>query len=180
MATHIAFLRAINLGAKRRFPAADICRVANQAGFAHAETYLNTGNLKVTSSLRSSAKVAAALATAFEADRRFEVPTIAFTPDELAAIVAGIEAVRADVGSPVRWYTTLYAEAPSDAAAQAAMAEEFPGERLVVKGRAAHALIDAETGIHGSKLLASSSFRALGVGTSRTDKVLATLAAKWS
>ena len=78
--TYIAFLRAINLGAKRKFPQAAIVAAAESAGFTDVETYINTGNVRVTTSLRSRAKVEAVLEKAFAAEAGFEVPTIVFTP----------------------------------------------------------------------------------------------------
>ena len=79
MPTYVAFLRAINLGATRKFPKDAIKAAAEKAGFTDVETYINTGNLRVTTRMRSRAKVEAALEKAFLEDRGFEVPTIAFT-----------------------------------------------------------------------------------------------------
>ena len=65
MPTYIAFLRAINLGANRKFPKDAIKAAAEGAGFTDVETYINTGNVRVTTRLRSRAKVEAALEKAF-------------------------------------------------------------------------------------------------------------------
>ena len=86
MPTYIAFLRAINLGPTRKFPKDAIKAAAETAGFTDVETYINTGNVRVTTRLRSRAKVEAALEKAFLEDRGFEVPTIVFTPAEITAI----------------------------------------------------------------------------------------------
>ena len=84
-ATYIAFLRAINLGAKRKFPK-DAIKAAVEGPVHRVETYINTGNVRLTTPLRSRARVEAALEKAFLEDRGFEVPTIVFTPKELVAI----------------------------------------------------------------------------------------------
>ena len=55
------------------------------AGFTDVETYINTGNVRFDTPLRSRAKIEAALEKAFQADGGFEVPTIVFTPAELRA-----------------------------------------------------------------------------------------------
>ena len=90
-----AFLRAINLGAKRKFPKAAIVAAVEAAGFTDVETYINTGNVRFDTTLRSRAKIEAALEKAFVAERGFEVPTIVFTPKELRAIAEEAASLRA-------------------------------------------------------------------------------------
>ena len=51
----IAFLRAINLGAKRKFPKADIVAAVEAAGGRDVETYINTGNVRLTHELTERA-----------------------------------------------------------------------------------------------------------------------------
>ena len=86
MPTYAAFLRAINLGAVRKFPKAAIKAAVEGAGMTDVETYINTGNVRFTTPMRSRAKIEAALEKAFQADRDFEVPTFVFTPAELVEI----------------------------------------------------------------------------------------------
>src|SRR6476619_5383158 len=90
MPTYIAFLRAINVG-KRQFRKASIVKACEDAGFTDVETYINTGNVRVTTPLRSRAKVEAALEKAFRTEAGFEVPTIVLTPAELSAVAAYAE-----------------------------------------------------------------------------------------
>ncbi|WP_052327756.1 DUF1697 domain-containing protein [Serinicoccus marinus] len=72
MATHVAFLRAINLGARRQFPKDDILRVTEEAGFQSVATYINTGNVRLETRRRSRARIEARLEAAYLADRGFE------------------------------------------------------------------------------------------------------------
>ena len=83
MATYVGFLRAINLGAKRKFPKDAIVRATEAAGFTDVATYINTGNVRFDTTLRSRAKIEAALEEAYRAEAGFEVPTIVFTTKEL-------------------------------------------------------------------------------------------------
>ena len=76
MATYVAFLRAINLGAKRTFPKADLQRVVEETGACDVAVHLNTGNVRLTSRQRSTSAVEKTLEAAFLADRGFEVPTV--------------------------------------------------------------------------------------------------------
>ena len=68
MATYIGFLRAINLGATRKFPKASIIKAVEDAGFTEVATHINTGNVRFDTTLRSRAKIEAALEKAFEAE----------------------------------------------------------------------------------------------------------------
>ncbi len=174
---YIAFLRAINLGPTRKFPKADVQRVTEAAGGADVATHLNTGNVFLTSRLRSAAKVQSLLESAYAADRGFAVPTVVFTPAEVAAIAARGAALAAEHTPAGKHYVTLYAAPPAPEAVAAVGALTLPGERCVVEGRAAHALLDGD--IHDAKLFRSKEFKALGEGTARTQNVLATLADKW-
>src|ERR1700755_590914 len=91
MATYVAFLRAINLGANRKFPKDAIVAAVEGAGFTDVATYINTGNVRFDTTMRSRAKIEAALEEAFLADRGFEVPTIVFTQAELCEVAADAE-----------------------------------------------------------------------------------------
>ena len=86
--TYVAFLRAINLGPNRKFAKAAIVEAVEECGFTDVETYINTGNVRFTTSMRSRAKVEQALEKAFRKHAGFEVPTIVFTTAELRQIAA--------------------------------------------------------------------------------------------
>lgn len=177
MPTYVAFLRAINLGATRKFSQDAIKSATEAAGGRDVETYINTGNVRLTHSARSVAKVQQTLDKAYADAAGFEVPTIVFTAADLAALTARAEELHAEHDPAGQHYVTLYAVAPPAAAVEAAHALEHEGERVVVDGRAAYVLLDGT--IHTSKVLASKQFAALGKGTARTIKVLRTITGKW-
>ena len=56
MATYVAFLRAINVGG-RFAKMADLRAGLSDNGFGEVESYIQSGNLRFTSGLRSAAKV---------------------------------------------------------------------------------------------------------------------------
>lgn len=175
--TYVAFLRAINLGATRKFPKDAIRAATEKAGGSDVETYINTGNVRLTHSSRSVAKVQKALEEAYAAEAGFEVPTIVFTTRDLAALTERAEELHAEHDPAGQHYVTLYATAPTAATVEAAHALEHAGEAVVVDGRAAYVLLEGN--IHTSKLLSSKEFNALGKGTARTIKVLRTVTEKW-
>ena len=176
MPDYIAFLRAINLGANRKFPKADIIAATQAAGMTDVETHINTGNVRLTSTLRSRAKVRAALEEAYLADRGFAVPAIVFTVDELRAITERGSELRADNVEGSRHYVYLLHEPPPQAAVDAVHALDFPDERIIVEGRAAYGLVPS---VQGSRAFNSKELAALGEGTSRTITVLQAITAKW-
>jgi uncharacterized protein (DUF1697 family) len=175
--TYVAFLRAINLGARRKFPKDAIKAATEAAGGIDVETYINTGNVRLTHAARSVAKVQAALEEAYAAEAGFDVPTVVFTAGDLAALTARGEELHAEHDPGGQHYVTLFPAAPDAAAVAAAHALEHAGETVVVDGRAAYVLLDGD--IHTSRLLSSKEFTALGQGTARTIKVLRTVTAKW-
>ncbi len=177
VATYLAFLRAINLGARRKFPKDAIRAAVESAGGTGVQTYINTGNVLLTSGLGSGAEVEQALEAAFLADRGFEVPTIVFEPDELVAVAEHADRLWTELGEPAAHYVTLLkAPAPREAV-EALRDRSVAGEQLVVAGRAAHLVL--QHGYHESKLAGSAAMGKLGVGTARNVNVVRTLAERW-
>ena len=177
MPTYVAFLRAINLGARRKFPKDAIKAATEAAGGTDVETYINTGNVRLTHTARSVAKVQAALEEAYAAEVGFDVPTVVLTAADHAARTARGAELHAEHDPGGQHYVTLFPAAPDAAAVAAAHALEHAGETVVVDGRAAYVLLDGD--IHTSRLLSSKEFTALGQGTARTIKVLRTVTEKW-
>lgn len=178
MPTNLAFLRAINLGAKRVFPKDDIRRVVEAAGFTDVETHINTGNVRFSTPMRSRAKIETALESAFLADRGFEVPTIVFSAAEFAAIAREAERLSAENPGLARHYVYLMKdEPPAETAARVRALATAAGE-MVVLGRAAHALL--RPGYEAGTVDPLGAAKLLGVATNRNLNVVRTLAQKWT
>ncbi|MDF1606451.1 DUF1697 domain-containing protein [Nocardioides sp. YIM 152315] len=175
MATYVAFLRAINLGAKRKFAKASIVAAVEKAGFTGVETYINTGNVRFDTSLRSRARIETALEEAFAAEAGFEVPTIVFTQAELREIAA--DAGRFADGHEGRHYVSLLKEPPTAAQVEAVEAVGTAGEVAKVGGRAVHLLLGPD--YHTARLTNTVVEKHLGVATNRNLTVVRTLAEKW-
>ncbi|GAA4379702.1 DUF1697 domain-containing protein [Nocardioides caricicola] len=173
MATYIAFLRAINLGAKRKFPKDAIKAAVEAAGCTNVETYINTGNVRFDSTMRSRARIEAALEKAFLEDRGFEVPTIVFTPKELRAIAE--EA--AGFGHGGRHYVSLLKDDPTAEAIKAVEDLSTAEEVARVGGRAVHLLLGAN--YHEARLTNAAVEKKLGVSTNRNLTVIEALADRW-
>ena len=183
MPTHVTFLRAINLGAKRKFPKDAIIAAAQGAGFTDVATHLNTGNLLVSTSMRSRAKVESALEQAFLSDRGFAVPTIAFTPAGVSEIVADAAEIAAEVADEMpdlgMHYVSLLKEAPSAAVRREAEDASTETEILAIRGRAAHLLMAERDSYHQATLSNAWVEKRLGVATNRNLRVLRAISEKW-
>lgn len=177
MPTHIGFLRAVNVG-KRQFKTADLRSALERAGYAGVETYIQTGNIRITSPRRSRTSVETELEALFLADRGFDVPTIVFSPAELRAVaeeVARIGFVRPK--GEGGHYVNLMKEPIGDEAFAELQELTQDGIELIRQDRALHLLYDLPFGA-----AAKSSARAdrlLGVATNRSGKVVREIAEKW-
>lgn len=174
MHTWIAFLRAINLGATRKFPKAAIVAAVTAAGGTDVETYINTGNVRLDHELDDRAQVELTLEKAFEEAAGFPVPTICFTPAELRAVAE----YAAGLAHPGRHYVSLLKNEPSAELVAAILARKVDGEAARVDGRGVHLLLGEN--YHQAKLTNATIERALGVATNRNLTVITTLARKWA
>ena len=173
MATYIGFLRAINLGRNRKFPKASIIRAVEAAGFTDVATYINTGNVRFDTPLRSRAKIEAALEAAFEAEAGFAVPTVVFTQKELREIAEHA----ASFGHGGQHYVSVLKETPSAAAVKRLEESGSTDEVAKVGGRAVHLLIGEN--YHEARLTNAAVEKHLGVATNRNISVIRALAEKW-
>lgn len=177
MPDYVAFLRAINLGANRKFPKDDIRRVVEDIGFTDVETHINTGNVRFTTPMRSRAKIEKALEDAFAADRGFDVPSMVFTIDELAAIARDAVVLTAGRHGLERHYVYLLKEEPpADAVAEIEGRTTDAGE-MVVRGRVAHALLGP--GYQAGSVDPLGAAKLLGIATNRNVNVINALAERW-
>lgn len=175
MTTYVAFLRAINLGAKRKFPKDDIVRVTEAAGFMGVATHINTGNVRLETPMRSRARIEQALEQAYLEDRGFEVPTIVYSQAELREVHEHAVGVEHDG----HHYVALLRDAPTEAGVGRLRERAQPGERVEVGGRALHLLVGA-AGVSGTKLTNPLVEKCLGTtSTWRNPTVLAAITQKW-
>lgn len=177
MARHVAFLRAINLGAHRRLPKAVVEEAVRAAGGADVASHLNTGNVGFGIALRSRARIEAALEQAFLEAGGFEVPTVVLTPAEMHAVVATADAIDAERGSDVGHHVAFLKHEPTAGAVAALEAVVRPGERAVVAGRAVHLLLGPE--YHRAHLSNTVVERHLGTATARRVTVVREVVRRW-
>lgn len=176
MPTWIVFLRAINVGA-RRFPMAELGAALTGAGYRDVETHIQTGNVRLTSPLRSRARLEAALEGLFETDRGFHVATIALTPPELTQVAADATALGEASPAAYGQYVSLLKTTPSAADIERVEGLSREGERIILRDRAVHFLYDVP--YHTAKVSNAAIEKVLGPATNRNRKVITALAEKW-
>lgn len=177
MATHLAFLRAINLGSRRVFPKGDIQRVVGEVGFEDVETHINTGNVRFDTRMRSCTKIEQTLEKTFAADRGFDVPTIVFSAKDFGELAEDAASLNSRHAGLARHYVYLLKQ--SLPAARAAQVEATSSERgdMVVRGRAVHALL--RPGYQAGFVDPLGAAKLMPDATARTLTVVTTIADKW-
>ena len=177
---YVAFLRAINLGKNRKFPMAELRALLEREGFDAVETWIQTGNVRLRSTLRSPQRLAARLEELFEADRGFAVPTVVMTPGELRQVYVDAQQLAPPPqlsSGEVRRFVTLLKDDPPAEAVEALHAIELETEAARVRGRAVHVWV--RDGYQNARINNTRIERSLGVATTRDLKVVTTLAERW-
>ena len=177
MPSYVAFLRAVNIG-KRQVRMAELRDWLAEDGFAEVETYIQTGNVRVSTRMRSTAKVEQRLEQLLQQRCGFDVSCIVLTPAELTGVyedAMGLDPPFPDAEGQRRY--VVFFKAPVEARVVEEMAAYDPGrERIWAMGRAAHVWIAGsfqETQVFGAFK------KALSNGTNRDLKVVTTLAQRW-
>ncbi len=176
MPTHIGFLRAVNVG-KRQYKTADLRAALEGAGYGDVDTHIQTGNIRISSPLRSTAKVETELEELFRADRGFEVVTMVFSPAQLTDLLAEAEQLAQARKPEYAQYVTVLKEKLTREQAAAVEALSGNGETYVVRGRAVHMLFDVPFGT--SKTAPQVEKKAGVPGTNRNLTVIRAITEKW-
>lgn len=150
-----------------------------EAGFTDVETHIQTGNIALTSPLRSAAKVEAAIEKLLRDWRGFAVPTMVRSPKEFHELVDAIEATPPLIDTDARRYVAFAKGTVSDAAQGALTAYKDTPERSVVVGR--DILLEIAGDFHTARLAGAKLERLAATPlTARDIKVVRALAEKWS
>jgi uncharacterized protein (DUF1697 family) len=175
MPTYVAFLRAINVGG--RFVKMPSLRTAlADKGFGEVESYIQSGNVRLTSRLRSAAAVEPALETALEEICGFTVRTIVRTPAQLGELTE----YGAGLAAPLegaRRYVSFLQKDPDDDLRDLMNGWDVPGERAHVHGREVYLWLVHPS--HTARLSNARIERGGVVATSRDWKVVSALGEMW-
>jgi len=176
MPAYIAFLRAVNVGG--RFAKMAALRVGlTHQGFAEVETYIQSGNLRLTSSLQTVAEVEAALEPALEELCGFTVSTIVRTPEQLDRLTSYGAGLAAPWEGEARRYVTFLKTDPEHGLVTMLNGWDVAGERAHVNGREVYLWLDHPS--HTARISNARIERGQVVATTRDWKVVLALGEKW-
>jgi uncharacterized protein (DUF1697 family) len=176
LTTYVAFLRAINVGG-RFAKMADLRAGLLHKGFGEVESYIQSGNLRLTSTSRSAPDVEAALEAALEALCGFSVRTIVRTPAQLSELTSYGMGLACPLVGEARRYVTFLKEDPEDDFTAMMNGWDVTGERARVNGREVYLWLGHPS--HQAKLTNARIERRGVVATSRDWKVVSALGERW-
>ena len=171
MTTWVGLLRAVNVGGRNSAPMARVRAAVASTGATDVRTYVQSGNVVFSSSLRSEASVITAVEAALAAELGFAVAVVARSASAMASVAAGNPLLGAG-RNPGRLAVIFLAAEPTLATG----IQSVDGEEYALVGRELY--LHAPNGLGRSKLTAVLSERRLGVtATTRSWRTVTTLAA---
>ncbi len=168
----IVLLRGINLGPRNRISMPALRELLGGAGFADARTYLQSGNIVLSSDL-SPERVGAAIKRAIASEFALDIEAVLRTRDELADVVAR-NPLREVAVNPKRYQVTFLASELRAPEREKLAALAADAERVIATGREVYAWHPG--GVARSRLWARLGGQGLGVAaTSRNWTTVTTL-----
>jgi uncharacterized protein (DUF1697 family) len=163
-------LRAVNVGGRNTVPMARLRELAAELGYTDVSTYLQSGNLVVTTDISKPAEIEAAVAGAIRDDLGVDVAVLARSRKELAAVVAD-NPFADKTSDPKRLLVNFLTAKPAAATLKALDREEFDPERFEFGDRCMYQWLP--NGVGRSRLATAPWDRRLGVrGTGRNWKTV--------
>ncbi|MEU1585533.1 DUF1697 domain-containing protein [Micromonospora sp. NPDC005710] len=174
MTRYVALLRGVNVGATR-LAMADLRRIVSDLGHEDVTTYLQSGNVAFSSSVRDAEALAAGIGRALTDELALTVPVLVRSGRELAAVAGGNPyADRED--DPTRLLVAFLATAPKTSLVDALAVPGAENVSFTVTGREVF-LHYVDGGYGRSKFTNAYLEKKLGVAaTSRNWKSVRALA----
>jgi uncharacterized protein (DUF1697 family) len=177
MPTYVVLLRAVNVG-KRVLKMEQARKVLEDNAFLDVASHIQTGNLLVTTPMRSLEKVERAVGECLSAAAGFDIVAMARRPAELTTLVESADGIPPSFEGQVNRYVAFCQHDVAEEAAARLKAWEVPGERAHVIGR--DVLVELGKAFHEARLGNAEVERIAGVpATTRNLTVVRTLAQKW-
>jgi uncharacterized protein (DUF1697 family) len=134
VARHIVLLRGINLGSRNRVAMPKLREALEAAGLDEVLTYLQSGNVVVSSSAKPADTVRSVISKEFGLD----IAVVTRTRAELGKVVAHNPLAKV-AKDPKRYQVSFCDAKPSRAVVRLIEEAAAPGERVVVHGREIYA-----------------------------------------
>ena len=166
MATHIALLRAVNVGGSKRLAMGDLRTLFTGLGFESVQTLLQSGNVVFTSSSGASKKFENLLEDGAEADLKLQTDFFVRSAKEWEVLVQHNPFVREARRDPSKLLVMFLKRAPSTGAVRS-LQSSIKGPELI-RAHRKQAYIVYPNGIGRSRLTGPAIEKALGSrGTAR-------------
>jgi uncharacterized protein (DUF1697 family) len=159
MPKQVVLLRGINLGSRNRVAMPKLRAALEDAGFDDVQTYLQSGNVVLSSGL-TPAKVAAKCKRQIAESFGLDVEMLVRSEAQLAAIVK-LDPLGKVASDPKRYQVTFLAAKPKREVVERLEALAAGKERLAAHGRELYAW--HPNGVGRSKLAAGLAAKSLGV-----------------
>jgi uncharacterized protein (DUF1697 family) len=156
---HVAFLRGINLGSKRRVSMQKLRATLEETGYENVRTLLQSGNVVLTSTaepLTLELDLVSTLRDAFG----LEIAVVVRTRDEVADIIAR-DPFGDEADDPARYQVSFLSAEPDPARVKELERADVTPERVAVRGREVYAW--HPQGVGHSELAKLITGRRLGV-----------------
>ncbi|MEO7130805.1 MAG: DUF1697 domain-containing protein [Dermatophilaceae bacterium] len=177
MPTYIAFLRAINVG-KRWVKMEQLRDVLTQAGFRDVATHIQSGNVRVSTAMRSTTKVEASLREVISDAFGFDVPVIVRTPAQVEEIARVAAEFPSPISAQARRYVMVTTGAISTPGALAL--ESWPALTEAARVIGQDVILFLDVPAHETKLTNARVEKLTGaVSTTRDLKVITAIVDKW-
>lgn len=147
------------------------------AGFDEVATHIQSGNVAVTTPLRSRAKVEAAVAECLSAAAKFGIQVMVRSPREVTDLLAQVDGMPDLVPGGGRRYVLFAREPIAPDVAERLHAWEPEREAARVLGR--DVLVELGVDFHKARLTAARLERMSGPATARDLKVVRAIEEKW-
>ncbi|PWJ41107.1 DUF1697 domain-containing protein [Sediminitomix flava] len=142
MKTHIAILRGINVGGKRKILMADLKLLFQDLGFADIETYIQSGN--VVFKAPTSDKLEHLIKKAIQEKYGFEVPTIVRSLNEWEKSISTNPFLSSENEGIERMHLTFLKETPKQENIELAEAFERGNDQLSIVGKDVFLLLEGK------------------------------------
>ncbi len=164
MATWIVLLRGVNVGGANRLAMADLRALVGSLGHTSVSTYIQSGNIVLTSARSDRAALAAEICAGIERAHRLSVSAVLRTPDELREALAANPFTAEPVATKV--LVTFLSEVPSPDDVVRLERDRFAPDRFELLG--GEIFMHYPTGAGRSKMTLDYFEKRLGVrGTAR-------------
>ena len=172
--TWVCLLRAVNLGNHNKVNMARLRASLTDSGFADVRTYVQSGNVILTSGTRTPAKVATGVAAVLRDTFDIDTPVLIRSPRQLRAIVEWAPFGQQAIERPTSVHVLHLDTDPDPAALRTLLETDWGSDRVVARDR--EIVIAYGETMHDSRLQHGALLKRLGTtGTARNWRTLQSL-----